>query len=399
MIAFEVACSRGLLLTLGMLVLGPLLLDSLLRALFVGMSSLSVPRHEPVALPVVSVAVVIPAHNEAATVSDTVTRLRAGTPTGAVFVIADHCTDATAAAARRAGAQVWEREGLAERGKGPALRWFLGVAKHELGCHNAIAVFDADSMAEEGFLEHCVSALANGVDAVQGYVQPQSGGSTAADLAAYSEILSQRIDDQARLRLGWPTPLRGTGMLFRREAMETLVPKLKTRVEDVELSLLLATEGRTVRFLPRAIVGDPKPAAARGVAAQRGRWLQGQVEVWRGYWRDILKLAVRGGPALWSLLGALLFKPKVLVFVAKLLLALVIWSAAIEPQWLNTLANAVAALVVVLDAAYYIVGLRFVSDRSRYARALLRAPLYVLLWLWGAALALLSRETWLRARD
>jgi len=46
-----------------------------------------------------------------------------------------------------------------------------------------------------------------------------------------------------------------------------------------------------------------------------------------------------------------------------------------------------------------VVGLRFVEDRHRYASALLRAPLYVLVWLWSAAFALLTRETWLRARD
>ena len=245
----------------------------------------------------------------------------------------------------------------------------------------------------------CVSALASGVDAVQGYVQPLSSGSTAAELAAYSEILSQRIDDRARLRLGWPTPLRGTGMVFRREAWEALVPKLRTRVEDMELSLLLAAEGRTVRFVPQAVVGDPKPAAARGVAAQRGRWLQGQAEIWRAYWREIFGLAFSGGPAIWSLLGALLLKPKVLVLMARLLLALVVCAIAIEPQWLNALVDAVTALVVGLDAVYYVVGLRFVSDRRRYASALLRAPLYVLVWLWSAALALVSRGSWLRARD
>jgi len=379
--------------------LAALLVDSLLRAVYLALSWMPVSTLEPNPVHKGSLAVVVPAHNESATVGDSVGRLRADSAAGAVFVIADHCTDGTAAAARAAGAQVWERAGSVERGKGVALKWFSETARDELRGYDAVAVFDADSVVEEGFLRHCLAVLWGGVEAVQGYVQPLSGGSTAADLAAYSEILSQRIDDQARLRLGWPTPLRGTGMVFRREALQALAPRLKTKVEDVELSLLLATEGRTVHFVPQATVGDPKPTAARGVAAQRGRWLQGQAEVWRTYGREIFGLAWSGGPAMWSLLSALLLKPKAFVFVAKLLLSVAVWSLAFEPQGLNTLVDALTALMLGLDAMYYVVGLRFVEDRHRYASALLRAPLYVLVWLWSAAFALLTRETWLRARD
>ncbi|MDW8141818.1 MAG: glycosyltransferase, partial [Candidatus Bipolaricaulota bacterium] len=47
----------------------------------------------------------IPAHNEAATIGAALNSLRSATPPpNHIFVIADHCTDVTAAIARNAGA-------------------------------------------------------------------------------------------------------------------------------------------------------------------------------------------------------------------------------------------------------------------------------------------------------
>ena len=57
----------------------------------------------------VTVAVVVPAHNEAATIEQTIgSCLHQTYPVAQVIVVADNCTDATAALARAAGATVIE---------------------------------------------------------------------------------------------------------------------------------------------------------------------------------------------------------------------------------------------------------------------------------------------------
>jgi cellulose synthase/poly-beta-1,6-N-acetylglucosamine synthase-like glycosyltransferase len=376
-----------------------LLSDSALRFLLVLARGAAPPPQELLEEDARAVAVVIPAHNEASAIGATVERLQAQTPPGGLFVIADNCTDDTADVARKAGAQVWERAQSADQGKGAALQWFLAAAAQELRAYNVIAIFDADSIVEASFLRYTLPVLASGVDAVQGYVQPLSNGGTASALAAYSEILAHQIDDLGRLRLGWPPPLRGTGMVVRREALEALAPRLRTRVEDAELSLLLAVEGKVVQFVPHSAVGDPKPATARGVATQRGRWLQGQAEMWRWYWRGILRLALSGGPRMWSLMCALLLKPKALVFSLKVLLLVLSLAMPFPLPWLRNVVVLLLSGAVLVDFAYYIIGLAYVDTPWFYARALLSAPMYVLMWLRGMLIALTSREQWLETED
>lgn len=343
-------------------------------------------------------AAVVPAHNEALTIEATVTRLCAQLPPGAVFVIADNCTDDTAAVARRAGAQVWERREPDEPGKGAALRWLLNAAAQDLREYDAIAIFDADSVVDEGFIHYAAAALAHGAEAVQGFVQPLSGGSPSADLAAYSEILSQCIDDVARARLNWPVPLRGTGMAFRREVLESLLPRLRTRVEDQEMSLLLAAQGKRVRFLPQAVVGDPKPENARGVATQRARWLQGQREMLRYHGRLVLRLLLSGRPGNIALVFATLLKPKTFVLFLKVVVLLLFLFLPLEPGGLRWGMVIVAGLAVTIDGVYYVAGLRPVDNPRRYACALVRAPLYLVTWLWSLVLSIISRDYWLSTR-
>jgi cellulose synthase/poly-beta-1,6-N-acetylglucosamine synthase-like glycosyltransferase len=341
-------------------------------------------------------AVVIPAHNEGMIIGTTVARLRTVSPAEDLFVVADNCTDDTAGVARQAGAQVWERHRPDERGKGAALRWFLTVAADELEQYDSLAIFDADSIVYEGFFAQAGAALAQGADVVQGFVRPLSGGSPAADLAAYSELLSQYIDDAARTRLGWPVPLRGFGMVFRRQVLGDILPHLQTKVEDIEMSLLLAAQGRSVVFVPEAIVGDPKPASARGVAAQRARWLQGQREVLQHHAGLVGRLLLSGRPAHVSLVIANLLKPKTLVMPLKALMLALAWllpSRRARRVWAIS-----AGLALSVDWVYYVLGLRLVENPGRYMRVLAQSPLYFVMWLWSLVLSLISDDPWLSAR-
>lgn len=66
--------------------------------------------------------VLVPAHDESAVIADTLAGLaKAVGPSGQVLVIADNCSDDTAAIARRAGVRVLERTDTVRRGKGHAL--------------------------------------------------------------------------------------------------------------------------------------------------------------------------------------------------------------------------------------------------------------------------------------
>lgn len=87
-----------------------------------------------------TIAVVIPAYQEAATIADVVSRTRAALPGVPVLVVDDGSTDGTAALARATGATVLEGHG--NEGKGAALRRGMGCA---LGLGAAyVATLDGD---------------------------------------------------------------------------------------------------------------------------------------------------------------------------------------------------------------------------------------------------------------
>jgi glycosyltransferase involved in cell wall biosynthesis len=72
--------------------------------------------------------IVIPAHNESNVIGSTVDCLRRIDYPPHLFsihIVADHCTDGTAAAARLAGATVHERNEGPRTGKGAALSWLF----------------------------------------------------------------------------------------------------------------------------------------------------------------------------------------------------------------------------------------------------------------------------------
>ena len=65
--------------------------------------------------------ILVPAHNEAVGIEETVKALAAAAPSFRIVVVADNCTDETAALARTAGAETIIREDAQRRGKGFAL--------------------------------------------------------------------------------------------------------------------------------------------------------------------------------------------------------------------------------------------------------------------------------------
>ena len=93
--------------------------------------------------PLPRTVVLMPAHDEAADIVTTITALRAITdPAIDLLVVADNCTDDTAALARTAGARVIERCDPARRGKGYALAF--GRDHLALTPPDCVVVLDAD---------------------------------------------------------------------------------------------------------------------------------------------------------------------------------------------------------------------------------------------------------------
>ena len=73
------------------------------------------------------ITVMVPAHDEQRSITETLVDIMAELPRGGrVLVVADNCSDDTALLARRAGAEVIERNDVTRQGKGFALEF--GIA-------------------------------------------------------------------------------------------------------------------------------------------------------------------------------------------------------------------------------------------------------------------------------
>ena len=98
--------------------------------------------------------VLIPAHNEEVGIASTLESLRNlnyASERYRVLVIADQCTDGTAAVARSLNAQCFERfDG--QPGKGAALAWGIQEARNAQIAFDAVVIVDADTLADRDLL-------------------------------------------------------------------------------------------------------------------------------------------------------------------------------------------------------------------------------------------------------
>lgn len=354
--------------------------------------------------------ILIAARDEAGTIGLTAAALKEHLiewPGSDLWVVADRCSDATAVEAAMSGARVAERpEGSLDgrTGKCAALAWWLSKHEAEWRSRDAVLILDADSRLAKGSLRALKDTMVNGADdlaAVQSFVAPDANAS-AGRLAGWSEVLMQRIDDEARARCGWSVPLRGTGMAFRGDVLAELAPRLRTLAEDLELDVLLASRGERVEFVADAVVFDPKPQQSSGASRQRARWFQGQLQVLRAYPREIVAALFKGGLGAWFLLPLLLLRPKILFIGLRMFLLLIsVFIAAfismeIPPLFWIALAG------LAMDAAYYLGAAAIVDQPRRYLFDLLSTPRYAAMWFYSFGIAMIRRgkrgqRVWLRA--
>ncbi|HMV84247.1 MAG TPA: glycosyltransferase [Blastocatellia bacterium] len=335
-------------------------------------------------------AVLIAAHDEAGTIGPTVAALQPHMPEwpgSSLYVVADRCTDATATEAAEAGALVAERT-TGKLGKGAVIAWWLQEHSAAWQSKDAVLILDADTKIAPGTLKALRQAMADGADAAQAFVAPDAS-TNSGRLAGWSEVLMQRIDDEARRRCGWPVPLRGTGMALRGELLAELAPRLHTYAEDLELDVILASRGARVEFVPEAMIFDPKPQASAGASRQRARWLQGQLQVLRDYRREFVRALATGGAGAWFLLWLLMLRPKILFIGLRILLL------AAGLFYTPLLWPALAGLA--MDGVYYLAGAAMVDDPRRYLLDLLAVPRYATMWFYSFGTALIRRRVWLRA--
>ncbi len=216
------------------------------------------------------ITVLIPAHNEEAGLPCTLRSVGSSDyPPDllCVVVIADNCTDGTARVATDAGAEVLVRTVPDRRGKGHALAFGLERVRAD-----AVLILDADCEVSPGLLRACDRLLSDGAEAGQARVVSRNADDgTAGFLAAVGAEVDHAVA-VGRHRLTGTTPLRGTGMLFRRSLLERFPWTATGLAEDAEYTDTLSRAGVKVRLMADEVVTCDAPAGEGELCAQRRRW-------------------------------------------------------------------------------------------------------------------------------
>jgi cellulose synthase/poly-beta-1,6-N-acetylglucosamine synthase-like glycosyltransferase len=215
--------------------------------------------------------IVIPARAEGARLEATLASVRGRE----VLLLLDGAAPEAEARALAQGARVVVKT-PAGPSKAAALAWLAREHRALLESFDAVMIIDAGSRFGPSFFEHF--RWPGDAAAAQTVLRGSSAGVGAA--AAESERVAQSNEDRGREALGWNVRLRGTGTAFRSATFLELMPRLDTRVEDLEATLLLTADGAAIRMTAdEAAIFDEKPEALQDAASQRARWLAGRYEL------------------------------------------------------------------------------------------------------------------------
>jgi len=356
-------------------------------------------------VPALRYAIAIPAHNEAGVIGATVQRLRQmAYPPGLfdIHVVADHCTDDTAAVAEAAGAIAHGRNDPPAGRKGYAVDWLIRRLLTDPRRYDAIAIFDADSQADPRFLIEAGRVLAAGAQVVQGrHVISNPGAGRFAALADADMRLNNRIRNQAKENLGLSARLMGDAMVFRRAVLEQRPwVGAESLTEDRDYGIYLVTQGVRIRFAPAAVSVGQAVARWGDATPQRLRWYGGAFELQRRYLRPLASLVWRRRSldALDKLLELALPPFSQLALAAVLLLiaqGALVWLGGQSVLW-----AALSAGLVGLAVIFPFLGLAATGAPRPAYRALLAGPFYILWRVWISLRVRLRPRSvaWVRTR-
>ena len=343
-----------------------------------------------------SAAILVPAHNEAAILGDTLDRLIAVLPDFAsVLVVADNCDDETAEVARSFGVTVIERKNPTQRGKGFALAF--GRDWLQKSPPDCVIVLDADCQIDKASLEAITAtATRRGKPVQASYIfRPDLSVPPKVQISNFAFWIKNVVRQKGARRLGGGAVLTGTGMGFPWAVFEALPLATNSIVEDLELSVELTRRRSAPIFLENALVTS-LAATETATLAQRARWEHGFLAIAKAHSFRSVWLGITSANRPLALLGLHLLVPPLALLMAVvctsavLLVVASMWTGDLFPAIMVTSLAIIVLCSVLL--AWVLEGHRWIS-----AKSMMMVPLYVL-WKLPAYLRFVMgrRAEWVR---
>jgi hypothetical protein len=225
----------------------------------------------------ISIAVLIPAHNESSGIIATLNSIKPQLKTtDRLLVVADNCSDNTAVVALANGAEVIERHSLDHQGKGFALDF--GIRHLEKNPSEVVVIIDADCIVEANGLNRIAAyALHHGRPVQALYLMYAKSTNLKSKVAEFAWCVKNHVRPLGYAKLGLPCLLMGTGMAFPWNTISKADLANSNIVEDMKLGIDLSIAGSSPIFYVNTKVTSDFPLASEVQSGQRTRWEHGHL--------------------------------------------------------------------------------------------------------------------------
>jgi cellulose synthase/poly-beta-1,6-N-acetylglucosamine synthase-like glycosyltransferase len=239
------------------------------------------------------VVVMIPAHNEAGTISRCLESLVADdVPLASIVVTANDCDDRTAEIARAAGVTVFEYGDATRRLKARALT----SALQQIAARppRVVVFVDADSWVRPGTIRALVAAAVETDRPAQAvFLQRSPAEHPLARLSTFAFGLRNLVRPLGLMRLGGPCLLYGSGMAVPWALIRDGFVCEDDEPEDYRLTISVALRGAPPIFCPSAWVESLMPADEHAAASQRRAWAGRHLRVAVRYGAQLIRESIR----------------------------------------------------------------------------------------------------------
>jgi cellulose synthase/poly-beta-1,6-N-acetylglucosamine synthase-like glycosyltransferase len=240
--------------------------------------------------------IIVPAHNEEPVLANVIRSLQAldwPADQFRVVVVADNCTDATAAIAAAEGAHVMQRIDREHRGKGYALD-FGFKASRARGWADAVVVVDADAQVSPNLLESFACRIERGEQAIQAhYGVSNTSASWRTRLLSIAKAAFHIVRSRGRERVRASCGIRGNGWAVTHTLLDRVPYKAFSLTEDLEYGISLGMAGFRVAYADEAHANAEMVSVESAARKQRQRWESGRFQLIRNMTVPLLRQAVR----------------------------------------------------------------------------------------------------------
>ena len=241
-------------------------------------------------------AIIVPSRNEEKVIGGLIKSLqkqRYPDKLYEVYVVPNNCTDDTAGAAKKAGANVIECT-VPVKVKADVLQFVFKKFKSRADI-DAYVIFDADNLVHPNFLARMNDALCEGVQVAQCFRDAKNMGDnwlTGSYTLFY--FIQNFFFNRARMNFSGSAAINGTGFMIKKEVVANGF-NTKTLTEDSEFTGQCALRGIQVAFVEEAITYDEHPQNFWASWKQRKRWTSGCISCLQIYGKDLLKTFFKTG--------------------------------------------------------------------------------------------------------